>query len=139
MQTTGGVRAPGSPEPARRSHRFPKQDRILRRAEFVSTYENGLKRHGRFVVAFGRAGTEGRSRLGVTATRKFGKAHDRNRHKRRVREVWRTERSRAGLDDVAIDVVVNLKPAAADASFADFSQDLVRVLRRLAADLSGSE
>lgn len=139
MQTTGGVRAPGSPEPARRRHGFPKADRILRRADFVSIYETGLKRHGRFVVAFGRAGSEGRSRLGVTATRKFGKAHDRNRHKRRVREVWRTEKTSAGLDKVHLDVVVNLKSSAADASFADFSHDLVRVLRRLAADVSGSE
>lgn len=139
METTGGVRAPGSPEPARRRNDFPKADRILRRAEFVSIYENGLKRHGRFVVAFGRAGTEGRSRLGVTATRKFGKAHDRNRHKRRVREVWRTERMTAGLDHEPVDVVVNLKASAADASFADFSRDLVRVLRRLAADVSSSE
>lgn len=137
MQNTGGVHASGSDGPARRTNRFPKGDRVLRRADFVSIYEKGIKRHGRYVVAFGLSAGD-RSRLGVTVTRKFGKAHDRNLQKRRIREIWRTRRHEAGLDLVAIDIVINVKNAAANASFAELSTDVLRVLGRLASDLRGS-
>lgn len=137
MEPTGG-RASGDPEPAPRRFRFPKGERILRRADFQRVYEGGIKRHGRFCVAFGQRTQAERSRIGITATRKIGKAHDRNRYKRWVRETWRRERHSTGIDLLPADVVVNVKTNARDASFADFSNDLLTVLRRLAADLSRS-
>ena len=134
MKPAGGARATGSEEPARRSNSFPRRERILRRAEYQSTYDHGSKRHGRFTVAFAVPTDRGFSRIGITATRKIGKAHDRNRFKRWIRETWRTSRDQHGLDERSLDVVVNVKPAARDASFTEFSSDLVNVLRRLAAD-----
>lgn len=136
MEPAGGPHASGSSKPARRSFAFPKRERILRRADFQKTYESGVKRHGRYTVAFAMGTDLGFGRIGITATRKIGKAHDRNRFKRWVRETWRTHRDELGFDQASIDVVVNVKPPAHDASFSDFSSDLVRVLRRVAKDAS---
>ena len=70
------------------------------------------------------------SRLGVTATKKLGGAVVRNRLKRWTRETYRRQRSPLDLDARQLDYVVNVKPAAADASYLDYSVELQRVLQR---------
>lgn len=72
------------------------------------------------------------SRLGITATKKSGKAVVRNRLKRWTREVYRRQREPLGLDAHSLDVVVNVKPNAAAAAFRDYRADLERALARLA-------
>lgn len=109
---------------------LPRNERIARRRDFVEIYENGTRQHGRFTVVFFRPNAMGHPRIGVTATRKFGKAHDRNKVKRWVREVYRRNRGPLGLSTVSIDFVVNIKGAATDARFDDFSRDLVRSFRK---------
>lgn len=72
--------------------------------------------------------------MGVTATKKVGKANVRNRLKRWTREVYRRQREPLGLDHNALDLVINVKPVAADASFREFSGDLQRVLQKMSAE-----
>lgn len=74
------------------------------------------------------------SRIGITATKKIGKANIRNRLKRWTREVYRRQREPLGIDQRSVDVVVNVKPNAADASFSDYSRDLGRALQRVVSD-----
>ena len=76
------------------------------------------------------------SRIGITVTRKVGKANIRNRLKRWTREVYRRQREPLGLDAQALDIVVNIKPGAVEASFEEFSRDLTRVLERIVTDAS---
>lgn len=76
------------------------------------------------------------SRFGVTATKKAGKANVRNRVKRWTREVYRREREPLLLDQRSLDIVVNVKPSAATATFRDFRDDLSRALRRVATESS---
>jgi ribonuclease P protein component len=73
---------------------------------------------------------EGRLRLGITASRKVGKAVVRNRLKRRVRNVFR--RSPLRWDLPAVDLVVHLEPAAAGAGFGPLAEELERLLGRVA-------
>ncbi len=48
------------------------------------------KRHiGRWIILEVKHNSEGVTRLGITVTKRFGKAHDRNRFKRIVREAFR--------------------------------------------------
>lgn len=117
----------------RPSEGLPRSGRIQKRADFLLTYENGAKTHGRFVVVFVRGNERDESRLGVTVTKKLGKAVARNRAKRWVREVYRRARLHPPLAGKKIDIVVNVKPSACDTSYLEFSADLVRALERAAA------
>lgn len=114
----------------RASLALPKSQRIAKRGDFVRTYEAGRKEHTRFTVVFSLENGLTHPRLGVTATRKLGKAHVRNRFKRWVREVYRLNREPIGLSSVPLDIVVNIKTNAADADFRSFSEDLLRGFRR---------
>ncbi len=73
------------------------------------------------------------SRVGVTATKKLGKANVRNRLKRWTREIYRRQRAPLELDQSALDFVINVKSNAAAAEFRDYSNDLERVLAKIAA------
>ncbi len=68
-------------------------------------------------------------RLGITASRKVGNSVVRHRLKRRVREIFRRFKNRDRL--TPLDVVVHLKPAAAQADFARFVAEIERLLGSL--------
>lgn len=116
----------------RRAQALPKQTRLSRRSEFLRTYESGRKYFSRFCVLFVAENGLMQSRLGVTATRKIGKANVRNRLKRWVREVYRTERAPLDLDERPADFVINLKSSAVMAEFPDFRAELTSLFRRAA-------
>jgi ribonuclease P protein component len=116
------------------SEALPKGKRLAKRREFLRVYETGRKVVSRYVVLFFAANELPLSRIGITATKKIGKANIRNRLKRWTREVYRRQREPLGIDQRSVDVVVNVKPNAADASFADYSRDLGRALQRVVSD-----
>ncbi len=120
-----------------RSEALPKEKRLAKRREFLRVYETGRKLFARYSVLFVAPNGLPHSRIGITATKKLGKANVRNRLKRWTREVYRRQREPLGLDPRSLDVVVNVKPNAADASFQEFSQDLGRVLERAVSDPGG--
>lgn len=117
-----------------RSEALAKQHRLAKRREFVHVYETGLKLFSRYAVLFFARNELSYSRIGITATKKLGKAHDRNRLKRWTRETYRRAREPLGLDARSLDIVVNVKPNAADTTFQDYSRDLLRVLERVVSD-----
>ena len=120
--------AQGSPEA------LPKQKRLAKRREFVRVYETGQKVFSRYAVIFFAGNDLAHSRIGITATKKLGKANVRNRLKRWTRETYRRQRESLGIDARSVDIVVNVKPNAADASFQDYSRDLGRVLERVVSE-----
>ena len=119
------------------SEALPKEKRLAKRREFLRVYEAGRKLFSRYSVLFFTANGLPYSRVGITATKKSGKANVRNRLKRWTREVYRRQREPLGLDSRAIDVVVNIKPNAAQAAWPDYSLDLQRALKRVVSE-SGS-
>ena len=66
-----------------------KADKILKRQEFIALTEIGRRIQNEHFIAVFSPGQHGRSRLGVTVTKKVGKAVKRNRIKRIVREYFR--------------------------------------------------
>lgn len=120
------------------SARLPKEARLLKRADFLRVYEHGKRFEGRFMTVFILPGEKGMQRLGVTATKKaIGKAHDRNRAKRLLRETFRL--SRAELDEIQTkyDWVVNARRSLLDVKLekplAEFRQIAAKI-RQFAAD-----
>jgi len=110
---------------------LPKAKRLAKRREFLRVYETGRKIFSRYAVVFFAGNGLPHSRIGITATKKIGKANVRNRLKRWTREVYRRQREPLDLDVHMLDFVVNVKPNAAAATFLDYSQDLEKVLRRV--------
>jgi ribonuclease P protein component len=116
-----------------RSEALPKEKRLAKRREFLRVYETGRKLFSRYCVVFFAANDRSFSRVGVTVTKKLGKANVRNRLKRWTREIYRRQRAPLELDRSALDLVINVKPNAAAAEFRDFSSDLERTLGKIAA------
>jgi ribonuclease P protein component len=110
--------------------RLDRTERIRRRREFVRTYDEGRKSFTRFTVIFALPNEEGHPRIGITAPRKVGKAHVRNRMKRWVREIFRRRKESLASTGRSLDYVVNLKTNAANATFREFAEDLERGLDR---------
>ena len=117
-----------------RPEALPKHKRLAKRREFVHVYETGQKLFSRFAVVFFAGNALPNSRIGITATKKLGKANVRNRLKRWTREVYRRSREPLGIDAQSLDIVINVKPNAAETSFLEYSRDLRRVLERLVSD-----
>ena len=93
-----------------KSFGLPKEARLAKRAEFLRVYEQGFRIEGRFMTVFILPNDRGLQRVGITATKKaIGKAHDRNRAKRLLRETFRL--SKAELDAVTTnyDWVLNAR------------------------------
>jgi len=103
-----GPQAPDGP--ALLGFTLPKEARLAKRAEFLRVYDQGRRIEGRFMTVFILPNRSTRHRVGVTATKKaIGKAHDRNRAKRLLRESFRL--SRVELDSVTdrFDWVLNAR------------------------------
>lgn len=81
------------------NYRLPKENRLRKPGEFRRVYEAGKRLQGRFMTVFILPSKTSFQRLGITASKKaIGKAHDRNRTKRLLREAFRL--SRAELDQL---------------------------------------
>lgn len=68
---------------------FPKSARLLKNSQFKKVFSQGKRLAGTLIALNYRIGGYGRPRLGITVSKKHGKAHDRNRFKRIVRESFR--------------------------------------------------
>ncbi len=80
--------------------------------------------------------TGSRPRLGLSVTKKVGTAVKRNTVRRRLKEIFRASLGR--LPD-GLDFVVSARPAAAEATFEDLSQEFLRSLRKLPRDAMTQE
>src|ERR1043165_264864 len=100
-------------------------ERIRRRPEFERIYDTGAKIHGRFMTLFVMVNGADTPRCGVAATRKIGSAVERNRVKRRARELFRRRRNIGGLD-----IVIVPRREMLDAPFATLESDYNTLLER---------
>lgn len=107
---------------------FRRSDRLLASRDYRRVARYGVRAASReFVMLVAPAASApGRSpdasrRLGITASRKVGRAVTRNRVKRRIREWFRD--SREGFE-VDVDVVVIARRAAADLGSAELREML---------------
>jgi ribonuclease P protein component len=89
---------------------LPKEARLLKRADFLRVYEHGMRFEGRFMTVFILPAKQELHRVGITATKKaIGKAHDRNRAKRLLRESFRLSRVELEAVTVKYDWVLNAR------------------------------
>lgn len=108
------------------NERFPKSRRLRKRRDFLKLSQRGKRFSGELLLIEIATRDPARpSRLGITAARQYGKAHDRNRFKRLVREAFRLSPIPQG-----IDIVVKPRPSAKGAKMAHIQADLHHLLAR---------
>jgi ribonuclease P protein component len=109
--------------PAHSDQSFSKKERVCRRADFVKTQRRGLKYQTEHFLIFALP-SKSSARLGITVSKKVGKAVQRNRVKRLLRESYRRHKD---LFPVGLDLVFVAKPEAAKGSLLAFTQQVTVV------------
>lgn len=110
--------------------RLPRKHSMTRRADFQRVRHDGRAKAGRFVV-LSTLEEPGLPHLmvGIITTRKVGKAHDRNRVRRRIRAI--ISRHGDSLDGSRRFLVTIPRPGCAEASFEQLEKDWLKQARRL--------
>jgi ribonuclease P protein component len=109
------------------SNALPPARRIRRRGEFQRVFDAGRRVHGRYLTLIAAPAPGPDSRIGIVASKKLGGAVVRNRAKRLIREMFRTQAS----PDRASDLVVIPKIAALQVHTHEFVSDYRATLKRL--------
>ena len=106
-----------------------KLNHIFRRLYSTKGFANG------YLALYARKNRTGGNRVGITVSKKLGKAHIRNRARRRLREVYRLN------EDQFLpgwDIVVVARSRCVDAPFADLTKAYLALARK-AGVLKGAQ
>jgi ribonuclease P protein component len=132
-----GAQAPRSlvpPVADRRGPRFRPRQRLVRGAEFRRVLRRGVRLGGPLFLMVAVENDRGHHRLGLTVSRKVGKAADRNRVKRLLRECFR--RSAQG-DERGFDLVLVPRTEMVERTQPEVDREYRERLRRLLARAGG--
>ncbi len=108
--------------------KLPKSARVLNRSHFKNILKSGNRLIGNWISLDYRLGRSSRPRLGITVSRRHGKAHDRNRFKRVVREAFREL-----YPDLPFSLEANISPrrSSPDLCKAIILNELLQLIKKI--------
>lgn len=108
--------------------RFSRLQRLISRKDFRATYQGGKRHVGVKLLAHYRLGYADCPKLGITISRKWGKASKRNRFKRVVREAYRHLYS-----ELPQKLELNIHPRLSfeDLSPSEVEEELKRLVKKI--------
>lgn len=101
---------------------------LRKRGEFLRTQRFGQRARGRFVVVLSTPSRSEDPRLGFTVSKRLGRAVHRNRVRRRLKEIVRTQVERLRT---STDYVVIAYPGAVQISYSQLAADVCSCFGRL--------
>jgi ribonuclease P protein component len=107
--------------------RLRRHQRLRSNEDFQEAYAQGKSWPARTMVLWLRKAPDASLRLGVVSSRAVGKAVQRNRARRRLREVWRLNRHRFHGN---VDVILVARRNILSAKWKDVTLDLLWLARR---------
>ena len=114
--------------PSKTGLQYPREARLVQKAQFDAVYRAGKRRSSSHFTAFLKANNLPQSRFGFSIKKALGGAVVRNRIRRRLREIARLHREEL---PAGWDIVIHPKSAVARASFAGLRAELLQLLRDL--------
>jgi ribonuclease P protein component len=107
--------------------RLPPAERLRRPREFQQVFQHGKKLVAPLFVLYVLPTSALPARLGITVSKRVGKAVVRNRVRRRIRELFRQHKA---LIQPPCDLVFVARRGAAEASLEEYIQQFMRLLHR---------
>lgn len=109
---------------------FPKNERLRARKDFSAVYSAGKRISGKFFILYYLFDGVGR-KAGFTVSKKVSRlAVERNRLKRRLREVYRCNRDILPED---ILLIIRSLPRATCADFHEIREEVIGLFKRVAS------
>ena len=108
-----------------------KRTRLTDSPDFERAYRQGTAYRGKLFSVHAFPNELGTPRLGLSVSRRLGNAVTRNTVRRRLREVFHSALPEIPGD---LDLVLSARPAAAEATVRELSEEFLRSLRRLGED-----
>ncbi len=115
------------PNPKKRNT-FPSSLKIQKREEFRFIYSKGAKYSSDSFSLYVLGKGYGKGRLGITVTKRVGKATARNRVKRIFREIFRKNKEKLGKN---LDIIMHAKPDVLKRSYREIEGEFLLLLDRL--------
>ena len=112
--------------PNKSGQEYPRDARLVQKAQFDAVYRSGKRRSSSHFTAFLKANSLPQSRFGFSIKKALGSAVVRNRIRRRVREIVRLHREEL---PAGWDIVIHPKSSVVKTPFAALEADFLRLLK----------
>lgn len=110
-------------------NKLRKDEKLLKKAQFDAVFNARKSAGNKRLVIHWADNDLGHPRLGLVVSTRYGNAVERNRFKRRIREIFRTHKSLMASRDIV--VLPSKKPEGKDSSFDELREAFLKLLKRI--------